>query len=307
MSNVKTILYVFVFIFSSAILQSIPPPVNYQISSPSSQLQNEEQVWVCPIDSNIVIADWRDFRLGYRQVGIGRSIDGGNTWTDSLLSPDMQVFTRQSDPCLTVDKDGNFYICVLDYQPIATTIWDSSYISFHKSTDKGISWTGPVTIEDTLGPYFEDKQFITVDWTDGIYSGNIYVAWARFPNPDRIMFCRSTDGAASFDDTLIVGPTMDGSYCGWGTLDAGQFACPLVGNDGSVYVFWIGGDLDSNTCEYNSSLKIVKSIDGGETFTVPIIIRHTAGSWWQVDGDVDVYNQPAPAADITGGPFDGNL
>ena len=156
-------------------LANMPIPLNYQISSPSFQLQNEEQVWVCPTDSNIVIADWRDFRLGYRQIGIGRSTDGGNTWTDSLLSPDMQIFSRQSDPCLTVDREGNFYISVLDYEPLGSYD-DSSYITFLKSTDKGLSWTGPVTIEDTLGPYFEDKQYIIVDRTTGPHSGNVYVA-----------------------------------------------------------------------------------------------------------------------------------
>jgi len=293
-------------IVTSALVALPPPPTNYQISSPSPELQNEEQVWVCPTDSTIVIADWRDFRLGYRQIGIGRSTDGGNTWTDSLLSPSMQVFSRQSDPTLTVDLNGNFYMCVLDYEPLGTYD-DSSYISFHKSTDKGLSWTGPVTVEDTLGPYFEDKQYITVDRTTGTYSGNVYLAWARFPNPNRIMFARSTDGAASFEDTIIVGPIQDGSPCGWGDLDAGQFAYPLVGSDGSVYVFWVGGDLDTITCNYFTALKIVKSTDGGVTWTDAEVIRHTTGNWWEIDGDVDVYNAPICEADISGGAFDGNL
>jgi len=287
-------------------LANMPIPFNYQISSPSPELQNEEQIWVCPTDSNIVIADWRDFRLGYRQIGIGRSTDAGNTWTDSMLSPLMQIFSRQSDPCLTVDRDGNFYISVLDYEPLGTND-DSSYITFLKSTDKGLSWTGPVTVVDTIGPYFEDKQYIIVDRTTGPHSGNVYVAWTRFPNPDRIMFCRSIDGAASFEDTVIVGPIQDGSPCGWGDLDAGQFAFPLVGSDGSVYTLWVGGDLDTITCDYYTSLKIVKSTDGGVSWTDPEVIRHTVGNWGFVDGDIDVYNAPIAAADISGGPFDGNL
>ena len=44
-----------------------PPPVNYQISTPSPQLQNEERICVSPADSNIVMALWRDFRLGPSQ------------------------------------------------------------------------------------------------------------------------------------------------------------------------------------------------------------------------------------------------
>jgi len=285
----------------------VPIPFNYNIASLDPALQNEEQIWTCPTDSAVRIAVWRDFRLGYRQVGIGRSWFHNDIWQDSLINPAMQVFERQSDPTLTVDKNGNFYISVLDYQDVATAINDSSYISFLVSTDKGESWSGPYTVEDSLGPYFEDKQFITADRTDGPYSGNVYVAWARFPNPNRIMFARSTDGAMTFDDTLIVGPNQDGTPCGFGILDAGQFACPAVGSDGAVYVMWIGGDLDTVTCDYFTSMKMVKSTDGGASFTEPRVIRYTAGNWWQVDGGVDVYNQPSVAADLSGGPYDGNI
>ncbi len=281
-----------------------PPPLNYQISSSSPELQNEEQIWTSPIDSTVVIAVWRDFRLGYRQVGIGHEIIP-SFWIDSLIHPSMQVFSWQSDPTLTVDRNGNYYIGVLDYEPGNHD--DSSHISVLKSTDNGASWTGPVTVSDTIGFYFEDKEFITTDMTTGPHSGNLYIAWARFPNPTRIMFARSTDGAASFDDTLVVGPKLNDQNCAWGVLDAGQFACPLVGSDGAVHVFWISYDIDSTTCNAYYALVSVKSTDGGASFGPRQVIRHTFGNWGVVDGGVDVYNQPTPAADISGGPFDGNL
>lgn len=288
-------------LLGAIVLADMPIPPNYQISSPSSQLQNEEMIWVCPTDSNIIIADWRDFRLGYRRIGLGRSTDGGNTWTDSLVT--SRKYDRQSDPCLDVDRNGNFYLGMLDYSSTGF----GSGISIVKSTDKGLSWPSLVTVEGPPGLYFEDKEFITIDRTAGIYDGYLYIAWARFPNPTRIMFCRSTDGAASFEDTVIVGPIQDGSPCGFGDLDAGQFAFPLVGSDGSVYVFWVGGDLDTITCDYYYSLKIAKSTDGGVIWTDPEVIRHTVGNYSDVDGGVDVYNAPICAADISGGPFDGNL
>jgi len=293
-----------VLVFTGIALADPPVPSNYMVSTYSPELQNEEQIWICPTDSTAVIAVWRDFRLGYRQVGIGREFIPG-FWMDSLINPSMQIFSWQSDPTLTVDRDGNFYMSVLDFEP--GSYEDSSYISFLKSTDKGVSWTGPYTVEDTLGPYFEDKQFIVTDMTTGPHSGNVYIAWARFPNPDRIMFARSTDGALTFDDTVIVGPVQDDQNCGWGEFDAGQFANPLVGSDGTVYVHWIGTDLDSTECAGYSALKMVKSTDGGVSFSTPEVIRHTAGNWWQVDGGIDVYNQPTTAADISDGPFDGNL
>lgn len=216
MKTTATIIALGIFLIASSAVAQPPIPNNYRIAYPAIELQNEEQIWVCPIDSNIIVAVWRDFRLGYRQVGIGRSTDGGNTWTDSLINTNMQMLSRQSDPCLTVDNDGNFYICVLDYEPTSPLYQDSSYISVLKSTDKGVSWTGPVTLVDTLGPYFEDKQFTVVDRTNGPHAGNYYVAWVRFPDPGRMMFARSTDGAQTFEDTIIVGSTVDGSACDWG-------------------------------------------------------------------------------------------
>ncbi len=97
-----------IFVTLAALSSATPPtPPNYQISTPSNQLQNEEQVWFCPTDSNILIANWRDFRLGYRQIGMGRSTDGGNFWLDYMLFSAYQKFDWQSDPTLTVDADGN--------------------------------------------------------------------------------------------------------------------------------------------------------------------------------------------------------
>ena len=39
-----------------------PPPGNIRITI-IPQLNNEEQVFICPTDSNIIITNWRDFRL----------------------------------------------------------------------------------------------------------------------------------------------------------------------------------------------------------------------------------------------------
>ena len=274
-----------------------PPPHNYRVSTASYELQNEEQISVCPTDSLIVLADWRDFRLGYRQVAIGRSTDGGNTWTDSLFSNFFYQF--QSDPCLDVDQYGNFYACVLDFDN------DHSAITFLKSTDKGASWSEPSKIEGVPGRYFEDKQFITIDRTGGPYDGNVYVAWARFAASARIFFSHSTDGAVTFPDTLEVGPYYDFPDCGYYGLSAGQLAQPIVGADGAVYVFWVGYDVVN--CALVSAISVAKSTDGGVTFSAPQVINHTFGNFGQVDAGIDVYTGTSGAVDLSGGPFHGSI
>ncbi|MFH2048787.1 MAG: hypothetical protein ABIJ12_05010 [bacterium] len=287
---------------------SLPPPSNIRITN-YPQLNNEEQVFICPTDSNIIIANWRDFRLGYRQIGIGRSTDGGLTWTDSLVELSMQVFTydsKQSDPTLTVDRFGNFYMSNLDYDGFGFT--NLSTIAFYKSVDKGISWTGPVVGVWTGDPdVFEDKQFITTDRTGGPFDGNIYCAWARFYNPNRIMFIRSINGGASFEDTVVIGPIQSSSGCGSSEFDAGQFAFPMVSSNGDVHVFWQGTVFDSSSsCTGYTAIKQRISSDGGQTFSTESEVVPVSG-YTEADGGINTYSQPVADADITGGPFDGNI
>lgn len=288
----------FLILMGVSAFSTPPPPPNYQISSPTPELQNEEQVWVCPIDSNIIIALWRDFRLGYRQVAVGRSIDAGNTWVDSLVT--MQRYTRQSDPCVDVDREGNFFLCYMDYGLAST-------FSVIKSYDKGESWEGIFSV-GPYGDYLEDKQFITVDRTGGPYDGNLYMAWARFcgdQSCDTIMFIRLQKDAYWFDTPYAVGPPPDFSHCGSEYNYGGQFAQPLVGSDGTVYVFWNGAD--TTDCSYFSTIKMVKSTDGGVSMSSPGKIINTFGNWGYVDGEIDVYNMPVSVADIFGGPYNGNI
>lgn len=276
-----------------------PPPPNYQISSSFPQLQNEEQVWVSPVDSNVLIALWRDFRLGYRQVAVGRSTDAGHTWTDSLVRQTMYEY--QSDPCVDVDREGTFWLAYLDYGP------HGSSISFNFSTDNGASWLGPISLPSTLSS-FEDKQFITIDRTGGPYDGNLYMAWARFcPNNDcdSIRFVRSVKGTYSFDPSYVIGPPPDFGDCGLTSYYGGQFAQPLVGSDGAVYVFW--NSTDTTDCNYFGTIHMVKSTDGGLTMSQPKKVVNAFGNYGYVDGGIDAYNMPIAAADITGGPYDGNI
>jgi hypothetical protein len=269
-------------------------------------LQNEEQVWICPKDTSIVITNHRDFRLGYRQVGIGRGILGGNFWVDSLIHPDFQIFTHQSDPIMTTNSAGDIIICHLDYRR-GISPRDSSYLAFLVSDDCGETWNGPYTVEDSIGPYFEDKQFMTCDRTLGAHDGNIYISWTRFDNPTRIMFARSTTNAVTFDDTLIVG-AVNYVSCFPSTFSAGQFSQPLVGKDGAVYVFWVGVGFDTlgGNCDAYTAIRMNKSTDGGVTFEGERSLFGVEG-WGGVDGGVDVYSQPTTDADITNGPHAGNL
>ena len=71
---------------------------NIRVNSDNSgQLQNEEMVCINPTNTANAVALWRDFRLGYRRIGVGYTFDGGQTWSDTLLVVhDMQCFPGES-------------------------------------------------------------------------------------------------------------------------------------------------------------------------------------------------------------------
>jgi hypothetical protein len=278
-----------VFIFSQA--QADVPDMMINTDG-TPQIHNEEQIWVSPLDSSVVMIVWRDFRLGYRRVGLGVSYDEGHTWVDSLLSGG--AFPYYSDPCLSGDRLGNFYPLTMNYSG-----YGFSDFAEWKTTDNGASWSGPYMVLGEYADYLEDKEFLAIDRTSGTYDGNQYLAWARCPNPTRIMVVRSTTGGVSWGDTVIVGDPDD-----FGGYDAGQFAFPFVDADGNVYVVWrswceIGGNW------YRCQM-MVKSTDGGQTFTEPgrIFVNNSVD---EAPGGIDIFNMVCVDVDITNGPYHGNI
>jgi len=278
-------------------------PPNVKLNSDTTPyLQNEEQIWVSPVNSNIVIADWRDWRLGYRRVGIGVSTDGGATWSDSLFTD--VPYDRQSDPCLVGDQFGTFYANMLNYNSGGI---GESFIVVYRSTDGGTSWTGPVTTNPWIPGSFEDKQFTAVDRTSGGYDGNYYCSWTRFYNgPNRMIFVRSTDGCQTFDDTVTVGPSPYVENCG-GYFDAGQFSIPIVDADGDVHVFWQGYDIDPWECYFFWAIQHTVSTDGGLTFNLAAPAFYNNFGYNNVDGGIDTYGMPNGDCDISGGPYNNTI
>ncbi|MBI4718830.1 MAG: thrombospondin type 3 repeat-containing protein [Planctomycetes bacterium] len=123
------------------------------------------------------------------------STDGGRTWTFPRAPAPASL---GADPCLASDSDGLLYY----------TTHTNTQTNLFKSFDGGVTWQGPVQV----APGFNDKPWMTVDRTNGIGAGNVYVLWNRADDPN---FTRSTDGGMTFmppihrsTDFLLVG-TMD--------------------------------------------------------------------------------------------------
>jgi hypothetical protein len=182
------------------------------------------------------------------------TFDAGQTWTEA---PPLHLLTRGeggymgptwsgvSDPTIAWDNLGNAYLVALPFSnpPNANTIG----IAVYESTDGGLSWGPPNLIHQSGG---DDKQWATQDASVlSPYYGNIYAAWDDGSN---LAFARTTDHGATWTG---VGDTPVGT-----PLASNSFAPILsVADDGTLYIAWVAG----------SSIKFIKSSDGGESFTAP--------------------------------------
>ncbi|MBD3336589.1 MAG: hypothetical protein GF355_13840, partial [Candidatus Eisenbacteria bacterium] len=99
----------------------------------TTELQNEEQIAINPTNPDNMVAVWRDFRLGYRRVAWAFTFDGGQTWTDGGLFEEP-TYPRHSDPGVTADAEGNFYVIILSY--IDTNQENGFYV--YESADGGV-------------------------------------------------------------------------------------------------------------------------------------------------------------------------
>ena len=82
-----------------------------------------------------------DFRLGYidpdiiRRIGYTYSTNGGLSWALPQLLPDPNPeHTSQSDPVITSDAQGNFYISSTSRKPVTGYNRD---MLLYKSTNNG--------------------------------------------------------------------------------------------------------------------------------------------------------------------------
>jgi len=250
-------------------------------SDTTSELHNEEQIQVSPLADSVLLGVWRDFRLGHREVGIGVSLDGGATWSDSLYS--TLPYELTTDPVLTYDGDGNFYALFLNYEDLYSGLF------VLRSTDNGSSWSDFSIVSLDRG---EDKEWIAVDRTDGPYHGNVYVTWTDFWEDYHIRpirFSRSTDGGATFSPMITIN-----------TPGSVQWSVPVVTAAGVLFVAWVADDP--------KSIRYTRSLDGGSTFDPEEVLFNTSiYSGYITPWYVSIYPYPAMDADLTGGAHNGNL
>ncbi len=254
--------------------------------------QNETAIAVDPNNPNRVVVGTNDYvsrtwdcfvgttpcsQLGDGYSGTDYSNDGGATWCCTSSDPSHLgtlipgvtrlaggTYDAAGDPAVTFDSRGNVFYAGLGFNRTSAP----NTVTLSRGTFDGagaLTWGAPTFINPTTSPStFNDKEWVVADSNvTSPFRDRVYVTWTRFifsagtgayvQSP--IFEAHSSDGGATFTAPQLIGAPV--LY--------GQGSRPVVGPDGTVYVFWDG----STRAAALDSIYMVKSTDGGETWSSP--------------------------------------
>jgi hypothetical protein len=267
---------------------------NLKVNEPGLDIRSgiQNETTSATYGNNIVVA-FNDVSM----TGFGSSLcysnDGGKTWRQR--SPPLPAFGKGGgDPVLAVDADGVFY-----YSALATNSMGLSILAVTRSIDGGATWsrvTNAVSSRTTATD-LHDKEWMTVDRTNSPYSGNVYVTWTRFspkPEDSGISFVRSTDGGRTWSNAKLISPPLTPQAVVQGSWIA-------IGPEGEIYVSYMDTRI--------AGIAVVKSTDGGQTFSAPVtaIKFRTTTTLKTLSGGFEVPFWPSIDVDISDGPHRGTV
>src|ERR1700730_4384512 len=181
---------------------------------------NEPSISVDPTNGSKMTIAWRQFNSvasNFRQAGWGYTSNGGTSWTFPGVL-ENNVF--RSDPVSNSDETGKFFYLSLRSDQLQSFFCDDVW----GSRNGGQSWTqqGPA--------HGGDKEWFTIDKTNGMGHGFQYQFWTGFFNCDGGEFSRSTDGGVTWMTPINIPNNAQ-----TGTLD--------VDTNGNLFIGGTGGQF----------------------------------------------------------------
>jgi len=221
-----------------------------------------------------------------------RSADG-KIWTTGTgigYNPPKQ----QDKPWAVFDShSGRIFISWTQFDKYGSSdVQDQSNILFSSSSDRGISWSPPVKINQFSGDCLDGDNTPQGAVPAVGPEGTVFVSWAY---DEKIFFDRSMDGGLTWEKEDIIVAAQPGGWSfdipGFGRA-SGQpvTACDLSYSPyaGSIYVSW----SDQRNGEKDTDIWLSTSKDGGISWSEPLKVnddettmigKHQFFSWMTVD------------------------
>ena len=233
-------------------------------------------------------------------TGFFTTFDGGQNWIDGQIP--VRSGSGAGDPSpafvgkLSSDSDAHGGWAMMAQLENAggqgSAFVAQGDVSVSYSSDGGVTWSSPVTVfkgtGTGIGPanraVFYDKEWLTVDNNvSSPYYGRAYLTTSRFLNglqgsyaESAIYLAYSDDGGRSWSEPQEI----DGSHpsCTFQSsgdaneCDENQFSIPEVAANGDVFVHFANGQNEAaweSPLEFDDQIMVVKSTDGGQTFSDP--------------------------------------
>jgi hypothetical protein len=222
------------------------------------------------------------------------SEDAGRTWTRRELDA-----TGCFDPWVAFTPNGVAVVTVIARHRMFPQQGDGGLLSY-RSADGGVTWD---TLPLGLGRN-HDHTTMAVDVSQGPRRGWIYVSSHRGRSNDDgryrygVYVARSRNGASSFDDPVWMIPNNLHNLA----------EMPVVLSDGTLVASFVDGSFTPDSAGSRGRevlferrrAWIVRSTDGGVSFSVPLFVTDACGP-------PPGYRLSAFAADVSRGSFDGHL
>ncbi len=227
--------------------------------------QTETPIIVHPLNNHIMLAGSNAIPLAHNFVSLGwyYTTNGGSSWVGGDTLPTHSDLTKwMFDPSVAIDLNGNLFVSGV----YTTPSFSVRNMVVAKSSDNGSHWS-QTTIPKTASADKEDKDHMIVDVNSGSpYKNNLYITFLYYTtSPWPTMFCRSSDGGASFSTPVSISGSVTGTKGSVGVMLA-------VGPFGELYAIW--GAFDNlGTAVLPVHLGFSKSTDGGASWDAAKSIR----------------------------------
>ncbi|MFL5342604.1 MAG: hypothetical protein ACJ8F7_20925 [Gemmataceae bacterium] len=221
--------------------------------------QFETRVAVDPSNPQHLVATWVGHDLQANFVGV--SFDGGATWRETALPGSTPctggTFTSAVDDyLLSISPNGNINLASVAFSDVP------SAILVNRSTDGGLTWTAPITINQVNDAnLFDDKPTTTADPTNPLIA---YVGFERdngYDNNDAMFFSRTTDGGQTWEAAREIADPGLNNY------NTGQKI--LVLPNGTLVSFFsheVAHPDASGQVTYTTNVATLRSPDHGQTW-----------------------------------------